>query len=346
MAAKRGFAAIGLTTNGRRLGRMEHLRTLVANGLTGVTISCHGHTERIHDTLTATAGSFRETAQGLRNVAELRQQGVDIGFVISTVVTKLNCQHVLDMLSFFQTFAPDRIQFTLPQVFGRMLDNFEALMPRYSDVIPIFRQASQSGCGQHFVVAEIPLCLTRQLPPAIVGNRADITFVDGRSRVLRPKDRDFQRTVRGPLCRDCFLQEMCDGIWPLYAKIYGWDEFQPVTEAQARQLLASQASGAELDEESTARVSALLAPCRLGQSILHWRWSRLELSPHQAQLYFQHEAAGTFIVRLLPGASGGECYAASANYRISYDGTSLNPVQRLFLDILVAMIRQNDPPAP
>lgn len=339
-AAKRGFSVIRLTTNGRRLSRMDYLRTLVENGLTAVTISCHGHTDRIHDTLTATEGSFRETVQGLRNVAELRRLGSEIRFVTTTVVTKLNDHHVLDMLHFFRTVAPDIVQFTFPQVFGRMLPNFDALMPRYSDVIPVFRQASEAGCGQNFVVSEIPLCVAIHLPAANVACRTAKTFVDDRCRVVRSKERDFQRTVRRPGCAECLMQDRCDGIWPRYAQVYGWDEFKPVTDAQFRNFLVPQGSpGAACAEQ----MSGLLAPLLLGQEILHWRWSGLDATSEGTLLYFRHSVAGTLILRILPRSSNAECYATSANYRVSYDGSRLTPLQQLFLDFVVARIRENDP---
>ena len=93
-ADRRGAVRVIVQTNGRRLAYRTYARALAAASRKLVLdVSMHGSTEAMHDYHTATPGSFKQTAIGLRNAAA---EGVLCG--VTTVVTRSNYRHLAEIV--------------------------------------------------------------------------------------------------------------------------------------------------------------------------------------------------------------------------------------------------------
>jgi len=66
-AENRGMVA-GLITNGRRLKDKKYVKTLEQTGLDFVQVTLESHEAEIHDLMTGTKGSWRETVAGIKNI--------------------------------------------------------------------------------------------------------------------------------------------------------------------------------------------------------------------------------------------------------------------------------------
>ena len=91
------FANIRIQTNGRKLSNIDYCRKLVASGVNEYFLSLHGHNEDVHEDLTQSRGSFRETLSGIENLSKM-----DTRILTNTVVTRRNyfsLPEIVDLVS-------------------------------------------------------------------------------------------------------------------------------------------------------------------------------------------------------------------------------------------------------
>jgi len=203
-----GFARIGVITNGRRLAYRHYAERLVDAGVNRITISVHGHTSKLHDGLTRTPGSYRQTRAGLANCAEIKRRR-DLQVHTSTVVTRRNLAHLRAIHAMLRTFRADEIVFNVMMAKGRGAKHLDALMPRYRDVvaavIDLCATLDEEAVRRTHVV-DLPPCVTRKLPPGIGGELEEFdqyeptgsTGVMG-LEVFNPGSTESVSPVRNPL---------------------------------------------------------------------------------------------------------------------------------------------------
>ena len=174
-AKQRGFHTVGIITNGRRFAYPDFLRHLVDAGVNRVTVSIHGHTSKLHDGLTRTPGSFRQTRAGLSNCAQLKKERT-LRVHTSTVITRRNLPHLPAICSMLRALDVDEIVFNVMMAKGRGAQHFDALMPRYGEVVAAFR-ALHAGVNDEtrgrIRVVDMPPCVMRELPPGMAGDLED-----------------------------------------------------------------------------------------------------------------------------------------------------------------------------
>ena len=263
-ARQQGFRVVGIITNGRRLAYAGIARELVNSGVNRITISVHGHTARLHDSLTRSPGSFAQTRAGLLNMLRLRQTR-PIEVQTATVVNQRNLGRVDAIRRSLAQVEPDVMIFNVMMPVGRDSRYFDALMPRYTDVADAFErlvdELSQEELGVRVRLVDLPVCVGRGLPAALWGEperfeqyellgssgRSDQTLALapqqgakegspsprlGQERGYYLTSRDLKesslRTKEGP-CRACAASPLCPGVYRRYAQVHGRSELSPIT---------------------------------------------------------------------------------------------------------------------
>ncbi len=87
----------GLITNGRKLTDQTYVETLEKAGLDFVQVTLESHKAEIHDLITASKGSWRETVAGIRNVIP-----TEIYATTNTTLSKHNAQDFLETIDFLK----------------------------------------------------------------------------------------------------------------------------------------------------------------------------------------------------------------------------------------------------
>ncbi len=82
-AQRLGLVA-GLVTNGRRLADRSYAESLVRAGLDYAQVTLESHRPEVHEKITQVPGSWRETVEGIRNLADLGIY-VDVNATLSTL---------------------------------------------------------------------------------------------------------------------------------------------------------------------------------------------------------------------------------------------------------------------
>jgi radical SAM protein with 4Fe4S-binding SPASM domain len=87
----------GLVTNGRRLGDNGYVEELEKAGLDFVQVTLESHQSKVHDSMTASKGSWKETVAGIRNVISTR-----IYVTTNTTLSKHNASEFLGTIDFLK----------------------------------------------------------------------------------------------------------------------------------------------------------------------------------------------------------------------------------------------------
>lgn len=232
-ARSQGFETVMMATNGRLLSYPDFTKKLAASGLTEVVFSIHGHTARLHDSLTRAPGSFNQLLQGVQNA---RAAGIGrIG--ANCTVTLKNYRHLPAIGRLLLKLGIKSAEFIFVDCNeGGAKENFDKLVPRISDAAPYMRQlldlGIKNGVGD-WTVRYVPLCYFREYGDYISEVRETTLF---KTEHVAPEFRNMDVAegrkatgrVKGPQCRACALTGVCEGIWREYARRFGLAELKAV----------------------------------------------------------------------------------------------------------------------
>lgn len=95
-AEKKGIVT-GLITNGRKLKDVSYAETLEKNGLDFVQVTLESHKAEVHDLMTGTKGSWRETVAGIRNAVK-----TNVYVTTNTTLSRHNAADFLETIDFLK----------------------------------------------------------------------------------------------------------------------------------------------------------------------------------------------------------------------------------------------------
>lgn len=248
-AKELSFQRISVMTNGRRLSHFPYAAALAKRGMNRFYVSIHGHTKKLHEGLTRTPDSFEQTVAGLDSVAKLKRYGVELH--TSTVITKRNLPHMLDIYRFLRAHGVDQVVFNVMQANGRANTHFEKIFPTYTEIAATFRRfLDDVGEEQPMAfLVDIPLCTTEAIDDFNRGyveryrhfdleSQVDLPIAERERRraegrgqgllLVTREDLDDAERVHREECRGCKYFRQCEGVWKNYVARYGWDELQPI----------------------------------------------------------------------------------------------------------------------
>lgn len=200
-ARARGFARVGLQTNGRRLREHGYANALRDAGLTDVHLSLHGLGSTVHDHHTGVEGSFAEAFDGL---AAARHAGLTVA--VTTVLTRSNARSLGPLASWLAAQSVAAWCVAVPRTAGRLYASFDRVFPRLAMATPhalhALSVARQKGVATFLRGA--PLCL--------LGPFADRSIPDA--------PREFPAQP----CGACPARDRCPGVDARYLRRFGGDE--------------------------------------------------------------------------------------------------------------------------
>jgi MoaA/NifB/PqqE/SkfB family radical SAM enzyme len=146
-AHARGARRIIVQTNGRRFAYRAYAHALrEASDKLVLDVSLHGSTAVMHEYHTQTARSFQQTVLGLRHA-----QAERIGVGVTTVVTRSNYRHLVDIVHLVAGVGALAIQFVLAERFGRAATASDRILAPLELVEPFLmravREAARFGLG-------------------------------------------------------------------------------------------------------------------------------------------------------------------------------------------------------
>lgn len=225
-ARRLGFSTIGLITNGRLLADAARCEKLLEAGLNEVTVSLHGPSAEIHDSITQRRGAFAQARCGLANLGQLRER-FGFRFLVNCTVIKANQHLMRELRAFVDAFGVELVNFNVAEPRGAADGNFHVVVPRYCEVMD---HADASGLDFHDPrqsLSRVPACAGG---PEWIQETWHVAFQDQ----VRVYDAEEYK-VRGPPCEACAVIDRCGGIWQRYIEGYGWEGLEPVRDPEERQ---------------------------------------------------------------------------------------------------------------
>ena len=218
------YRIIQIQSNGRLFAYMDFCRSLIDAGANEFSPAIHGSNEKIHDFLTASSGSFKQTVQGIRNLRNLDQV-----IITNTVITTCNYRFLPKIASLLVDLEVDQFQFTFPHILGSAYINKNWLIPKKSEIIKYVKQGLDIGikAGKKVMTEAIPYCfmqgyenyVAERIIPETKVFDADFV-VDEYSKYRRKKGK-----IKGANCKKCNYYKICEGPWKEYPEVFGWHEF-------------------------------------------------------------------------------------------------------------------------
>ncbi|MCW4009635.1 MAG: radical SAM protein [Candidatus Bathyarchaeota archaeon] len=128
----------GLITNGRNLKNKAYVDKLEKAGLDFVQVTLESHKPEVHDLMTATSGSWKETVEGIRNAVNSQ-----IYVTTNTTLSKHNAASFLDTIDFIKGLGVDAFgcnsliysgkASAVSQEFALTIQDLELLLPKIRD---------------------------------------------------------------------------------------------------------------------------------------------------------------------------------------------------------------------
>ncbi len=227
-AKKIGYKIINVTTNGRMFYYKKFAKRIVESGLTGTIFSIHGNTPNLHDYQTRSKGSFKQLVEGLKNLQEL---GIYIS--ANVTITKLNYKFLEQIAKFLIKEGIKSAEFIFVHPFGYAYNDFDVIVPTYSEVRPYLQKALDIGIkniATHWVARYVPFCfmqgyekymseVTEPHMEHIGPDFSDTNVKEHRKENVREK---LEK------CKECKYDLICEGPWKEYTERRGWSEFIPI----------------------------------------------------------------------------------------------------------------------
>ena len=235
-AIELGMPQIEVQTNGRMFCYEEFVREManIQKGYNGLNflVPLYGHNERIHDAITMSPGSFRQTVQGIKNLLKYEQR-----FIAKTVIMKSNYKHLPDIVKLFTDLNVKCMTLSSICIADDAGNRIKGTVPRFREAMPYLHKALDTFDRKRLKIslASIPLCVINGYENFVSEKMYDKTIISKdpnneirEMKVPRNATRDFQNKTKLEKCRKCKFFTKCGGVWRGYIKIYGSDEFVPV----------------------------------------------------------------------------------------------------------------------
>lgn len=266
-AKNMGMEKVCIISNGWRLADKAYLKLLKDSDLDEILFSVHGPTEKIHDSLTNTPGSFRRISEALANAAA---DGLNIR--TNTVVNRMNFETLTDTAVFIKSFNPVQVNFITINDWCFAKHLVDTLMLSYSEM----NEKLKAACDllephvEAVNVRYIPFCFMQRYERFVCNHkqvpydryewvqrvRARLEVQNnwfryigilgygfmiggafkniGRMPLTDVLDESVTEALRHwfytkhPNCKKCKFDKICDGVENTYAKKFGLDELSPL----------------------------------------------------------------------------------------------------------------------
>jgi MoaA/NifB/PqqE/SkfB family radical SAM enzyme len=216
LGKKLNFDWIQIITNGRMFSYADFAQKTVIKGVNEVTISIHGHNERLHDRLTGVHGAFRQAVAGLKNLFRTGKCVVNI----DVVVNRMNYMHIPEIIEYFYGLGIREFDILHLIPHGRGFDeNRKRLFFDMSLAYPYLKKAFEIRKRQGVFM------WTNRMPARYLEGAEDLIQdphkiydeVFGEREIFRELlEKGKMPLCRGEKCKYCFIEDYCARILAVY----------------------------------------------------------------------------------------------------------------------------------
>ncbi|MEM5793678.1 MAG: radical SAM protein [Candidatus Aenigmatarchaeota archaeon] len=223
-------------TNGRKLSDLEFSKKLLKKIKGGcVSVPIYGYTSSMHDYLTQSNGSFKETIKGVTNLFKLRDDyGFDFEIELKVLICKPTYKYISKIVKFIQKKfpQPDYLVISSLDISNRVLENLDKVFVRLSEASPYLREAiDMIDDKENLVLYFIPLCILKDEKYFPIANSLRGILCKAPTKYYDPRNLNgivgYTEKSKSPNCKLCKYDNFCDGLWKRYTNLVGFGELVP-----------------------------------------------------------------------------------------------------------------------
>ena len=193
---------ITLLTNGRSFYYKDFAKKIWQYDNISVEVSIHGSKAIIHDAVTGTKGSFKQTISGLKNLIFLKDPSKKQEIGVRIVACRINLLDIPKIVKFLKNkfISIERAILIFMEYEGQAIINKKSVGITYQDIIPILGKIKKDiPLFKEFRLYHFPLCVL------------DPFFWPYVWRTLPGYETTFL-----PECKNCLLKSSCLGFQKSY----------------------------------------------------------------------------------------------------------------------------------
>jgi MoaA/NifB/PqqE/SkfB family radical SAM enzyme len=224
-ASSLGFEIIEIQSNGRMFYYEGFAKDLIDAGTNVFVISLHANVAELHDRQMGVRGAFDQTVKGIKN---LKKNGAYV--LINIVINKLNYKILPDLTEFLIGLGVNGFHYIFVTADGHAWKNREIIIPKMSQVHSHLLKSINSARGRvkEIWTYNMPFCLAAGYEDTIVEVGLSLTQLRGPDFEASIDENRFKFKTKLSFCKDCKFDNICQGVWKKYLKIFGDGELKPV----------------------------------------------------------------------------------------------------------------------
>lgn len=218
---------VDMQTNGRMLSN-ENLLNETIDVVDFFLVALHSNLENIHDDITCSPNSFKQTTLALSKMVEKINPN---RIAIQTVINKKNYMSLKNIYKFvYEKFGIKECNITFPHPIGTCFSR--NVVPTYKEVQPFINEALDYCLSQDIFpyIEALPFCIFFENERKYLFEflkKRDLNVVgfggekDGK---INYKDVFDDGHVKYDSCKKCPYTYMCEGVWKEYKLLYPQDD--------------------------------------------------------------------------------------------------------------------------
>lgn len=206
-AKKQGFSFIQVISNGRLFSIPSFTEKAIAAGLSEITLSIHGHTPELHDSLVNAPGALQQIERATKY---LRDKGIIIS--VDTGIFQQNYRYLKEIVEFVheKLHLTGDIDLIGPTLQGNAEKNIVNVMPSYEDVEPFLARALQY-CKDHHKVCWVLRVPLKYMTGYEVYKQDNEKLVE-QSLSMKSSLTSFPAFCKGDKCQYCRMIYVCEKL--------------------------------------------------------------------------------------------------------------------------------------
>lgn len=213
------YKKIQTITNGRMYCYENFLRNAINAGLDEITFSIHGHTPELHDSLTRSPGSFKQTVQGIKNALKHK-------VIVSAdiVLNKQNYKYFPAIIDFLTNLGVMEFDILYPVPFGNAWRNKDLIYFDVKKALPYIHKGFNLAKERDAVLwtNRFPAKYLAGYEELIQDSHKLLDEMEGRKDMFEScleKNKEFR--CRGERCKLCNMEPVCNRLLEVNKKVRG-----------------------------------------------------------------------------------------------------------------------------
>jgi MoaA/NifB/PqqE/SkfB family radical SAM enzyme len=212
---KEGFECVRLSTHGTELAKSSLRKKLALSGLDDIRIPIYGSTAKIHDSVTRTPGSFKETVEGIKKIKELNPK---IHIQISCLMVKQNKNDLLNIVKFTKNeLKIEDLYFSIPCIAKELIPFYIPFKNLKLWLKKFYKAALEINQNTRFL--EIPFCLFGEFNPKNINNTSvppNLGRYNQPPKIFEtsiPNMPSYRLKRKLKICAKCKANKYCSGFF-------------------------------------------------------------------------------------------------------------------------------------